>query len=351
MTTEPKFLDMELVDLMTNSDILPFCVYHWVDPDQGVYLGYLGGPEFATNESGQVFLTCGDTPPSSNPYGRWKKAFTFYAINPALKPIPFGMSLFCAKRSQEFPWNTTEVKSVYDQFNIDNQCVYFIAYTMPVPFTTPLFLHQQEESSFPSLDPNPPRLPSSHKQPEGKLELHKKGEFDKDYIFKGLQRIHSLEIDRIYDPESGLRWKREEISPIYVLSPDDFGNEYWNIKFICNNTRSIPYLPQRKSELDDVLRGERYPIIPSSLRDSVIRCNQLVSYDLSHTKKGMWDSPFDILDLIKDELSKIQEEHPTVEKRIGNTSPLVIAIVIGLFVVLLSVIIYMVLTKKGGKSR
>lgn len=337
MTTEPKFLDMELADFMTNSDILPFCVYHWVDHDQGVYLGYLGGPEFAKNESGQVFLTCGDTQPSDNSYGRWKKAFTFYAINPALKPIPNGMSLFCAKRAQEFPWNTTEVKSVYDPFNIDNQCVYFIAYTMPVPFTTPLFLYRQEDSSFPSLDPTPPGLP------EGKLKLHKKGELDKNYIFKDLSRIHTLETDRIYDPESDLRWKHEVISPIYVLSPDDFGDEYWNIKFICNNTRSIPYLPQRKSELDDVLRGERQPIIPSSLGDSVIRCNQLVSYGLS---QGMWDSPFDMLDLIKGELSQIQEEHPTVEKRIESTSPLVISIVIGLFVILLSVIIYMVLTKK-----
>ena len=351
MTTEPKFLDMELTDMMTNSDILPFCVYHWVDPDQGIYLAYLRGPEFATNKNGQVFLTCGDTPPSNNPYGRWKKAFTFYAVNPALKPIPFGMSLFCAKRAQEFPWNTTEVKFVYDQFNVDNKCVYFIAYTMPVPFTTPLFLHHQEKSSFPSLDPNPPKLPYSHGQPKGEIELNKKVGLVKNYTFKGLPRIHSLEVDRTYDPESGLLWTRGEISPIFVLSPDDFGDEYWNIKFICNNTRCIPYLHQRKNELDDVFRGEQYPIVPSSLRDCVIRCNQLVSYDLAQTKKGMWDSPFDALDLIKDELSRIPEDHSTIEERIGSTSPLVIAIVIGLFVVILSIIIYMVLTKKGGRRR
>ena len=148
-----KFISTEISELSSHSDVIPFCVYHFVDKKQGVYHGYISPPELYNHVDGPRYK-CGP-PPQTN---GWEKKFIFYAINPMINPIPFGMALFCANRRVKYPYDTTTVKFSYDPYNIKDSCVYFIAYTKGVEHSTPIFTHvlRDKNIAFPSLDPNPP---------------------------------------------------------------------------------------------------------------------------------------------------------------------------------------------------
>jgi len=87
---------------------------------------------------------------------KWKSYNAFYAINPMIQPIPSGTVLLCSKRAKGFPYNSINLKIVYDPFNLDDDCVYFIAWTKRVPYTIPLFIYGENGNniypSFKKLD-------------------------------------------------------------------------------------------------------------------------------------------------------------------------------------------------------
>ena len=293
-----------MTDVDIRKDVLPFCVYHLIDKSQETYRGYISGP--VVNKDFK--MVCG-TPPESGPYGKWVFAFKFYAINPMTRPIPYGMGLFCAKKRKTFPWDTEEVKLVYDPYNIEDDCVYFITYTKPIPWTKPLFIHikgipSNPTNVFPSWDPNPP------------------GVKEKNYVRVGDDNPTTIPQYKWVGDNSDLNtiginfrnrqgWRHNKIFPMFVINHDIFGENYDNIRFTCNNTTCIPHNPD-SSYVEDVIADinsvlyDKHPL-PLTLTDCVVRCNNLAPTQLTG------GDPFSLVTMINSELDK---ESPVFDIRI-----------------------------------
>lgn len=139
--------------------IIPICIFH--RNIGGELQGYLGTPAVTVGENNIETVSC------INPeiaYKGWRKAGSFYAMNPMYLPIPSDMILLCAKQSNtgEKSYNTIQVNNVYDPFNIEDDCVYFLTWTVPKPYTTPIFLYQSGGGILPSFterDMTPAKIP------------------------------------------------------------------------------------------------------------------------------------------------------------------------------------------------
>lgn len=75
-------------------------------------------------------------------------ATTIYVIDPDIRPIPKGLDLFCVKNGGEI---TLSVETQYDPFNIDDNCLRFMAWLEPTPNTIPLFLYDTGNGVYISL--------------------------------------------------------------------------------------------------------------------------------------------------------------------------------------------------------
>ena len=342
--TDPKFLETEKIELSIASDVIPFCVYHWVDPKMGVHRGFISHPSVIKGEDDNFKYTC-THPNKLNPYGKWSFAFRFYAVNPMVRPIPNGMGLFCAKKRITFPWDTTQVKLVYDPYNISDECVYFIAYTKPVPWTKPLYVHIQGSTHsptmvFPSWDPNPPI-----KNTEGKYMKTETKFFSTQpvYSWVGDPIEQTIEEDSDIDSTSShLGWLQESISPIFVLSPQLFGENYEDIKFQCHNAACYPVNPNN-DYIDRVSVSPTMGFLdnPMTLAECVISCNQIVP-----AEAGGGHS-YDILTMISSKLDKLARSSPSLGKRISSvSSPIVISILVAILLVSLTVLVYFSIRNK-----
>ena len=120
--------------------LLPICIYH-KDGPLGGEQGYLGVPTMNMDSEGNLTLVCYKEKPA---YEGWYNAGRFFGVNPMYTSIPSDMTLICAKRSEtaEHSYDTISVSTVYDPFNDDQNCVYFMGWTRPVPYTTPLYLYE-----------------------------------------------------------------------------------------------------------------------------------------------------------------------------------------------------------------
>ena len=333
---EDTFVDINL--LATDSDVLPFCVYHYIDTKMGIYRGFISGPSVNLGKDGKMKYIC-DKPNDISPYGKWILAFSFYAINPMVRPIPKGMGLFCAKKQNVFPWNTSSVRLVYDPFDIDNECVYFIAYTKPAPWTKPLYIHTQgnfyfSSNVFPSWKPNPPVIDKN----KGKFVEVKTKLFSTlpAYYWKGSS---ATELKLHDDMSHKLSWHHSTIFPIYVLSPELFGKEFNKILFECHNANCYPYnhkndYIQRVAWMNNTNKPQ-----PRKLRDCVIRCNQLVPAELGG------DNQFDMISMVNDELASMARESPSLGTKLSKTSPLIISVIIFMFVIALGLLVYYAIHK------
>lgn len=346
--TERKFVEDELAELATNSDVIPFCVYHWVDPSLATYRGYVSGPDISRGKDGKLKYTCSHPSPI-NPYGEWSLAFTFYAVNPMVRPIPNGMGLFCAQRRTAFPWDTTRIRLVYDPFDISSECVYFITYTKPTPWTKPLYVHQQgtvdfPKACFPTWDPNPPVSDT-----RGKYVLNKTNIFSTQPAYKWDGKPSDESQLANAGQSSGERtllgWHHAKIFPFFVMSPELFGDDYSNIRFICQNAHCIPYNPnndyvERVSiAINNRLHDPKKPT-PRKLTECVVRCNQLVPEELGGGK------PFNLLAMITSQIDDMTQESPSIDDRLSKVSPLLITILIIVLVASLIVLMYFSLRKK-----
>lgn len=61
----------------------------------------------------------------------WRVYYTFLAYNPLVPPYPAGSELFLARHSTKYPYELLEVKSIRDNYNVDDPGTYFVAYTAP----------------------------------------------------------------------------------------------------------------------------------------------------------------------------------------------------------------------------
>jgi len=89
-----------------------------------------------------------------SPGGGWTAVEQFYAVNPMFIPIPSYFRLICAKRSMSAEKNymTLSVTSNYDPYNLDSDCVYFLTWTQPTPYTTPLYIYESGDGILVSFE-------------------------------------------------------------------------------------------------------------------------------------------------------------------------------------------------------
>lgn len=132
----------------------PICIYHYNNLDINMPMSYLQPGTRYINDVGDISFRC---PFDSNGvYGNWLPEERFFVINPMFRPIPTGMNLIRVKRKDSYPYNITNVSIVYDPFDLNDKDVYFISFTLPVPYTTNLYLHKYGNSIYPSFSPHPP---------------------------------------------------------------------------------------------------------------------------------------------------------------------------------------------------
>ncbi len=329
---ESNFNKNKLLDLTTTSDVLPFCVYYWVNPQENIYRSYLSGPSLVKDKDGKLDYQCIKSN-SLMPYGNWTLAFTFYAINPMIRPIPLGMSLFCAERKNSFPWDTQNISTVYDPYDIDENCVYFIAYTRPTPWTKPLFVHTQGNLTIPqgiftSWNPNPPIENSN-----GKYVSVKNNLFSTQTTYEWVGN------------SSSNKSRKDNIAfPFYGLIRDIYGKEYESIKFICHNTYCFPYNPN-STYVQDVSLNLTNNYVPMKLSECVIKCNQLIYEEIGISR------PYNLLSMIKESTNRMSKESTNrmskeSTNRIFKISPVFILLLITIFVASLSILVYLSIRKK-----
>lgn len=197
-----------------DDDIIPYCIWHYIDLDTNTFLGYISEPrKYKKNDV--VSFDC-DLKINEN----WVFGGTFYATAPNFRPIPVGMKILCAKKSSSVPPITRDIYLMKDPYNIKDDCVYFATYTQPVPNTIPLYFHSLKNNIFPSFDPNPPSKLSE--------------------------------------------WTQTIISPVFVMQ-----TKYE--KFKCINGRCIPWISEIKSLYDTDPHDELL-----GLHNCVVYCNNLV---------------------------------------------------------------------------
>lgn len=71
-----------------------------------------------------------------------------YVIDYDVRPIPRGLDLICVKNAGEI---TLSIESQYDPFNIDDNCLRFMAWLEPTPSTVPLFIYDTGNGVYVSL--------------------------------------------------------------------------------------------------------------------------------------------------------------------------------------------------------
>lgn len=126
-----------------NSLIIPFCIYHIDNQSDNTFLGQI---EKSNNTKWK------------QKFG-WSLYYKFYAVVPTFRPIPSGLKLLSTTKADNPPYNTTKIEVVYDPYNkqyINNKNVNFMTWTSPVPYTTPLYIHVNNKSIYPSFNKNPP---------------------------------------------------------------------------------------------------------------------------------------------------------------------------------------------------
>jgi hypothetical protein len=302
-----SLINREVIDYVAQSDILPFCVYHLSSQPPR---GYISGPQISSNGK----LYCPEPPPDSA-YGPWKLAFSFYAINPNIRPLPYGTELFCSHTAQSYPYDTTSVQYLYDPYDLQKNCVYFIAYTKPVPWSMPLFLHNSGSSVYPSK--------------------HSSSPFE--------TQTGSGSSEFTYNPR---HWGGTgHINPVYVLSPELFGPNYQEIKFVCNIATCLPFLPKHAKDvqafrfeknLDFTIDGGVPK--PTSLSECITRCNELIPRDETI------GTPLNLIDIIHRELGSssspsVSLSAETVVSKTDSILDKTILISIGIIVVLTSLVV------------
>jgi hypothetical protein len=131
---------------------IPFCIFHYIDVSNNTYYGLIKNPtKIKTHDGNEIFKCLEDD------YGIWKLYGLFYAMSPMIRPIPVGLKLMNAIKSEKFPYNTENIEYAYDPFDIQPKSVSFITWSKPVPDTVPLYLHTTPSGGmYPSFEYNPP---------------------------------------------------------------------------------------------------------------------------------------------------------------------------------------------------
>jgi len=261
---------------MTDSTVIPFCLYHKVDLKNKSYQCYIATSTLVLRPDGTKRYEC-----RPHPDPDWKLVSVFYAVNPLARPVPNGMQLFCAKRNPKWPHQTTSVELVYDVFDDYVDGTYFFTYTTPVPNATPLYIWIKDDSAFADFSNSSP--PEDLDTP---IDTHG----------------HDSDVSVISHTSN---WGGATINPIYVLHPTVVGSDYTKVDFMCNNGSCLPKSSEewkKKSRQEqswgwtgpDIFNPSA-PTTPQPLHECLINCNQLV-----RSKNGGGE-PQSLIDIVRSE--------------------------------------------------
>lgn len=260
--------------------LMVYCIYHYIDPSTNTYLGYIGAGQKIILEDGSYTYDCQSEPVTLK---QWFRAGVFYALRPSYRPIPSGMKLFCVNTVNGFPYDSKNLKTIYDPFNNKKNCEDFITYNQPVPNTERLYIHKTGDHIFPSFDKDPPT-----KNPN---------------------------------------WTQTNLSPIFVMTQRTVGNIFEkgkSIKFKCNNGRCLPWV----KNISDMYGSYNDNLLP--LDDCVLYCDELRIVD------GKEDKPLTLMEnILNNKVSKA-----SVTDVFKNIPGPVVGLLIFLFIILLFYIIY-----------
>ena len=184
----------------------------------------------------------------------WNHVDTFFAIRPNFRPIPVGAQLVCAIHSTTPPYQLTDIQIIYNTYNGTLNGVYFITYIGPVPDTMPLYFWKKDDSNvFASFCIHPPQDTSPGKKCENISTS----------IKPNSPRV------KTFFPKPDDIWQALDLSPIYVMHPKEFGDDYKDIKFICNNGTVMPFLKY----YPNIFNLDMYNTSPKTLSECMVDCN------------------------------------------------------------------------------
>ena len=290
-----------------HSFIITICVYQHINTKTDTYLTYMNYSN-TNNECIPVKLIN----PLVNSKLDWKLAFSFYAINPMVKPLPAGMALFCAIKNEEPPHNIIDIKLIYDIFtDIKLNGLYFITYTKPVPETIPLHVFTKNNNIFINFCSNPPpcvnnigNKPNDTQKPISSHNQYTDG------------------------------WVRTTLSPFFVINKHNFNQDQNNINFVCNNGVLMPY----SKPIDNVFNVQ--PINPQILSKAIVNCNILIP----DNEGG--GQPYNLLSLIQIEQQNSKQQNIKISKFFKKMPDWGIAIIIAILIITINIVIISIVTKK-----
>ncbi len=230
--------------------VFPFCIYHYINKSTNTFLSFLR-KGYKYKKDTKMYVKCLDSP------DKWYFAGQFYAIDPSIIPKPRGLQIFAVKQRNNFIQSISIVTDIFHKAYEETQnTLYFSAWTMPVPNTSPLYLHGSDDNIFLSYDYDPP--------PEDKMDIVLRKGFNDEIGSIKSQKNKDLSFYNTLD------FTQNVFSPIYVLSNKVFKDGFENIKFQCIDGNIIPYngkIPH--------LFSYYTPSDPLSLPEAIVKCNEL----------------------------------------------------------------------------
>lgn len=327
------------------SSVLPYCIYHWTDKTTNTYRSLLLPAEGIDEGNGELNYHC-LIPAPSGPNSRWTFVARFYAINPGVTPIPSGTVLFCAKLRDQSPHDTISVEPVYDPYDLEvaEGCVFFIAYSRPTPGTVPLYIYSKgsmtaqarQNRSFISFAPNAPPHDSHVPETPGMQEPRIGGSLRSEELTPRQTELISDNLEGVVD---GIEWGEATISPIYVLSPETFGDRPEAVRFVCNQGLCMPWSTAMENP-DIYWAGKGSDREPKPLHECSVDCNQLIA---SSPGKRV---PFSLQLNVHRRASKLAGDGSRLRDVFGRPPSVVVAVAVGLLVLAAAVVAYLILGKK-----
>lgn len=268
------------------NQIIPYCIYHYIDMNTNTYHGYIGEPSIV-NKNGNIIYKCLNNTNGNGYDNRWVLYGSFFVVSPMVRPIPRGLKLINANKAGKYPYNTESVKYSYDAFNVEPNSVSFLTWTKPVQGTVPLYIHITPSGGvYPSFDKTPPRT-------EG--------------------------------------WTKDIISPIYVLvDPNNYVGESSNL---------FQYERDKNDIIQFKFKQNQGRCVPDPTGISINQCF-LLTDEMDELLSDV--HPKSLLQMVK----KDQKEQ-SIESFFKTLSPIIISITILFFVLSLIICIVILLNNKS----
>jgi len=117
--------------------VIPLCIFS----DENTRTSYVSLPaKYYDGE--KIMLKC------DNSLSQMRMT-TVYVVNPDIRPIPAGMVLLCV----ESAYNTsTDISVLYDDYSTTKNCTRFMAWLIPTPYTTPLYVLKTSNGIYLTFD-------------------------------------------------------------------------------------------------------------------------------------------------------------------------------------------------------